>query len=815
MFFNQLKIALRNFWKNKSFSAINILGLSLGMACCFLTMLYAWHEFNYDTFHTDGDRLYRVEYHMQTASRGSMSRTPPALAPALLDYFPEMEAVARFYPRNLSVALSDAEQQFELANVFFVDTTVTEVFKFDYLQGNEQTAFVRPDAVVLSDETAQKLFGRINVVGESLSLAGEDGFRVSAVVKAWPNNSHLEFTLLAPFNTMIKVEPEHAREVTTRVLASNFTATHSFTYVKLKPNQDPEKINSRFKPFIMEKGHEMMRERQDFSLTPVPAIHLYTDSGGPKPPGNLNFLYIFLLIGGLTLLIACINFINLSTASSMARAKEVGVRKVLGARRGSLILQFLTESMVLSFLSFLLSLLIVYWTLPYFNTLTALEIPFDLVKSSTILLSFIGIFIITGILAGLYPAFFVSRFKAVSILKGKLSNSQKPWNEWLRKGLISVQFLAAIVFITGAITLYLQLQHLRSKSLGFNPELVLSIPLNSANNINSLFRPGDASLRARMNTFDESLASNPKIKAVTQCSHLPGLGAVGRKVWSEKTPQSENMIARVNAVDYDFVETFNLEVLAGRDFDASFGTDHISSFMVNEKAMKDLGWDNPEEAVGANMVMEGKEGNIVGILKDYNFQSLHSEILPMLLEVRPGIFGNFAIQMENSDVPETLAFLESKWNEHFPEKVFEYNFLDDSIDDIYQAEGRLASIIGYFAFLAIFIACFGLFGLAALLTQQRFKEIGIRKVLGATVGQILQLIAKDFIWLIAFAMLLALPVTWYFLKDWLNDFAYRIDFPWWATFVSGLTVMLVAFVTISVQSAKAALSNPVDAIRNE
>ncbi|MEL6925957.1 MAG: FtsX-like permease family protein, partial [Bacteroidota bacterium] len=447
------------------------------------------------------------------------------------------------------------------------------------------------------------------------------------------------------------------------------------------------------------------------------------------------------------------------------------------------------ESMLLSFLAFLLALIMTGFGLPYLNDLTGLEIVFQPFSNFKIIMLFTGIFLAAGLLAGLYPAFFVSRFQAVSVLKGQLSSSQKPWNEWLRKGLISVQFLAAIVFISGALTLYLQLQHLRSQPMGFDQELTLALPLNSSNNINSLFRPGDAEMRGRMNTFDESLLSNPNIKAVTQCSHMPGLGAVGRKAWSDQVKEEDNLFPRTVAVDYDFVETFGLEILEGRDFNKEFGTDHISSFLVNEKAMKALGWETPAEAVGGKMNLEGKEGTIIGILKDYNYQSLRSAIEPLVLEVRPGTFGFFGVQMENANVPATLAFIEEKWKTHFPEKVFEYNFLDDSLQSAYEAESRLSSIIGYFAFLAIFIACFGLFGLAAMLTQQRFKEIGIRKVLGASVGQILQLISRDFLILIAVAMLLAAPISWLLLRDWLSDFAYRINFPWWTTLLSGLVVM--------------------------
>lgn len=815
MFPNQLKVIFRNLQKNKSFVLINIFGLSLGMACCFLIILYCWHEFNYDTFHKDGDRIYRVMYSLETASASKMSRIPPTIGPVLEDYFPEIEKASRFYPRELSIELPDSREQFELEDVFFVDSTAVDVFQFDFLQGTPQQALNRPDAIVITDVAARQLFGHTDVLGKSLRLAGEDGFRISGVVKAWPDNSHLAFNMLLPFETMIQVEPEHAREQTQSFIEHNWTATHSYTYVKLKPKQDPKKVDARFKTFVQERGKEPLKDAQAFSLLPIQDIHLYSEGGGPKPSGNLNYLYLFLLMGVLTLLIACINFINLATANSMTRAKEIVVRKLLGARRSLLVGQFLGESILLSFLSFLLSIGITFLALPFVNNLTGIAIPSNALWNPLIFGVFFGIFLLTGFMAGLYPAIYVSRFKPGTVLKSAGNSTSKAGNEWLRKGLITLQFLAAIGFIAAALTIYLQNRYLTHQPLGFNQELVIGLPLNSANNLNAVLRPGDATLRQRMNTFDEKLLSNPNILAVTQCSQLPGLGGIGRKVWTDSIPESDNFFPRVLSVDYDFVEAFELKLLAGRDFDSSFGTDHISAFVINEKTMTRLGWQSPEIALGQEMELEGKKGTVIGVLQDFHFESLHAEINPLVLEVRPGGFGYFAVRVENTNVGETINFLSAQWKTAFPEKGFEYTFLEDSLKDIYQAEERLAAIISYAAFLAIFIASFGLFGLAALLTQQRFKEIGIRKVLGASVSQILALISKDFIKLIALAMIIATPLTWLLLKDWLADFAYRIEFPWWATIASGLAVMLIAFLTVSTQSIKAAWSNPVDAIKNE
>ena len=816
MFQTKLKLAFRNLKKNKSFSLINILGLSLGMACCFLIILYSWHEFNYDTFQKNADQIYRIEY---SSTRGgtnqTLARTPSPVARVLKDYFPEIAEASRFYPRALSVELPDSRRQFEMKDVFFADSSALDIFHFEFIHGDAQRALHQPEAVVINETTANLFFGRTDVVGESLRLAGEKGFRISGVVKDWPNNSHLTFNMLLPFETMIKVEPEHAREGLKHFMENNWSATHAYTYVKLNPNQDPKKVDARFKIFIQKKMPEQVRDLMTFTLIPIKDIHLYAESAGPKPSGNLNYLYLFLLVGGLTLLIACINFINLSTASSMTRAKEMGVRKVLGAQRSALITQFLAESILLSFLAFIISLGITLLALPSLNNLTGTEIPYAAMFHPIILSLFFGIFLLTGFLAGLYPAFFITRFKPAEVMKGALGGTKKVGSEWLRKGLITLQFLAAIVFIAGSITLYLQIQFLSNQPLGFNQNLVLSIPLDSGNNLNAVLRPNDATLRQRMNSFDESLLTNPNVKTVTQCSRLPGLSAISRNVTTDSIAPGENLISKTLSVDYDFSETFELELVAGRDFDASHGTDHTSAFLLNEKAVNYLALKNPKNALDQKMTMNGKTGLVVGVVKDFHFESLHNEITPLVLEVSPGSFSYFALRVKNTNLPETLAFIEDKWKDAFPKKGFEYTFLNETLNDIYLAEKRLSSMIGYFAFLAIFIACFGLFGLAALLTQQRFKEIGIRKVLGASVSQILQLISKDFIKLIGFAMILAAPMTWYLLKDWLANFAYGIDFSWWTTIASGLAVMLIAFITISLQSVKAAISNPVDAIRDE
>ena len=809
MFKNYLKIAFRNLWKQRIFSIINILGLALGMACCFLIIQYVWHETNYDDFHPNGDKLYRLTYQF---GDNIINRVPPALPPLIAEDFPELEAIARLYPRSLSVTVVGTENQFELDQVYFADSTTTQVLHFDFLEGNAATALAQPFSVILSEETAIQLFGTTDVIGKPLKLSNTDNFVVTAVVKNWPNNSHFDFEMFVLFENMIDVEPPHAQEVTKRVLETNKIASHSYTYAVLKENQSIEAVNERLKDFVQRRGNERFRDKQTFSFFPVPKIHLESPAGDAA---NVNILWLFMGIGFIILLIACINFINLSTAFSLNRAKEVGLRKVMGAQRSALIGQFLSESMVLSFLAFLLSLLLARLALPWLNNLTGLELVFAPFQNPKMLVAFISIFLLAGFLAGSYPAFFVSRFKAVTAMKGGPDSSEKPGGVTLRKGLITLQFLAAIAFISGAIIVFLQLDYIRNMPLGFKKELTLSVPIDNQNNLNAVFRPGDATVRQRMNALDEALLKNPNISAVTQCAIPPGFGVVMRNVWTDKIAREDNFFASIMAVDYDFPEFFELEVIAGREFDASHGTDHISSFVINEAAVQALEWQSPEAALEQRLVVEGKEGKVVGVVKDIHFSSLRNPINSLVLEVRPGAFSYFNIRVQNANIPETLAFIEDQWAKFFPGKYFEHAFLDESLNNLYQAEQELFRMISYFAFIAILIACFGLLGLAALSTQQRFKEIGIRKILGASIPQILNLLAKDFIILIGIAIILAIPLTWYFVSSWMENFAYSISFPWWVPFATGLCIVVLAFLTISSQAIRAALSNPIEALRYE
>ncbi|MCB0520243.1 MAG: ABC transporter permease [Lewinellaceae bacterium] len=814
MLSNYLKIAIRNLWKQKGFTFINLTGMAVGMACCFLLLVYVNHEMHYDEFYPNLDRLYRVSYFPGVSEGMELVQVPAPMAPAMKEEMPQIEQIARMYRRGISVRKVGGDKSFELDRAHFVDSTVQEVFGMEYLQGDPGSALRSPFSVVLTDKTASMLFGKENPMGGQLMLASGGPFTVTGVVKAFPENAHLHFDLLVPFQNMADVEPPFAKASIDYVLNNNWVASHSMTYVLLKPGADPKDVDAAFPDFIKRHGHKEMAEKQRFTLFPVKDIHLKSTSMGEvEPQANPVYLRLFLGIGFLILLIACINFINLSTASYLTRMKEVGVRKVLGAARRGLIGQFLGETLMLSFGAFLIALGLLDLLIPHLGFLVNKQLSFSLVKQWPLSLGFVAVFLLAGVLAGTYPAFFASRFDPVEIFQSKIRKAGSGGN-WLRKSLITVQFAVGILLISGTFIILSQLNFWRSQPLGFDKEQVLLVPLQSPN-MNSLFAPADSTLRARMNSFEEKLLQNPNIEAVTLGSAMPGMGRVYHPVTTDVITKEDNLFLPSAAVDYNYVETFKLEMVAGRDFDKSFGTDHLDAYVVNESAVRALRFDSPEDALGKKLTKGGKTGKIIGVVKDYSTAGLQMAMEPMLLDVSPGTFNTFAIRLKNGDLPATLRYVEATWQDYFPAKAFEHSFMDDDLNNAYEEEGRLASLGSHFAGIAIFLSCFGLFGLISLTVQHRAKEIGIRKVLGATVGGIVALLSKDFLLLVVIAFLIAAPLAWYIMNQWLADFAYHIDLQWWHFAVAGLAAVLVAFLTMSFQSVKAALANPIRSLRSE
>lgn len=811
---NYLKIAYRNLLRQKSFSLINIIGLTVGLTCCFLILLFVRHELSYDNFQQKADRIYRLTYLPKFANIDRpLALTPPPAGPLMASTFSEIEKTARIYQSSATIALSktgqDAPAKYDEERFFFADSTLLDMFTFRFLQGDARTALKDKYTVVITDEIATKYFGNQNPMGQTLLYEGKHPLRVTGVVEKFPDNSHIHLDLLSSYETMFATESESARQN----LPQNWVITHSSTYVLLRPGRSAATVNARFPKFLLDHAHKDLAKDIVYELQPLRDIHLNPGvEGGYEPTGSMTYIYVFIGIALMTLLIACINFVNLSTARSLKRAKEVGIRKVMGSQKGQLVAQFLGESLLLSLIALTFSLVLIGVLIPVLNNLTGKHLTVSYVLSEGwLLLAFVGIALFTGLLSGSYPAFFVSRFQPIATLKGSFM-SGKAKGGAVRQLLLGVQFVASIALIIGTLVAFRQLQFLMDQPMGFQKELIITANIRNEKITNVFTAPTDSSYQ-RLKTFREILLRNPNVRQVTLATQRMGFGAVQRNVVREGRTQEPLFIGTVG-VDFNFADVYGLKFVAGRDFSESYQTDKMSAFIANESGVKMLGW-KPSEAIGKSINLEGKQGKIIGVMKDFHNRSLQAPIQPMLLTIDQPLLRIFSIKMNSENKAETLKAIQQEWDRYFPEKSFAYEFLDQSIAQLYEREQRLSQLIGYFAGLAVLISCLGLYGLIALVTQQKIKEIGIRKVLGASVGSIVGLLSRDFVILVVVALVIASPLAWWAMTKWLAEFAYKIDIEWWMFALAGVLVVSVTLLTVSFQSIKAALMNPVKSLRSE
>ncbi|MBL7783548.1 MAG: ABC transporter permease [Saprospiraceae bacterium] len=813
---NYLSLAFRNLRKNRKYTLINLIGMSVGMACCFLIIAYLRYERHFDTFFPKGERLYRVNYHIDFAGEPlDINRVPAPIGPAMPDYFPQVESVARLYGRSISVREPQSDRQFEVSETYFADSTVQDVLGFDFMHGDPKTALDAPFSMVLSDETALRLFGTAEAMGRQLRVANEATFTVTGIVRRMPRQSHLRVDMLMPFRNIPDVEPASARPNVRNAMTNNWLASYNFTYVTLKPGMSPEPVNAAFPAFIKKFGIPEYSEKQFFSLFPVRDIHLHSAIADEvSATSNPQYLRVFGIVGFLILLIAVINFVNLSTAVYLDRTKEVAVRKALGARRPALVGQFLTETMLLSFMAFVPAMGLLFALIPLFNAQNDKFITYHLLHDWPQTLLYVGIFVVTGLLAGIYPAAFASRFKPVEVFQKNSPVGAGRQGQLLRKSLITIQFAVSIALLCGTLIMLSQMRYWQNLPKGFDAEQIITVPLSSAN-MNTVFSPGDSTLRSRMNAFDDLLMQNSGIGEVTIASSMPGFSAPFFPVTTSKVRAEDNVFLASISVDYDFAETFRLKMLAGRDFDKSFGSDHINSFILNEMALKTLGWASADEAIGQEIKSGAKKGKVIGVVNNFNTSGLQSALNPVILDVSPGSFTAFAIRLKTRQTQAVIADIERAWREFFPEKAFDYSFLNEDLRDFYEQEGRMMQLCADFAGITIVLACFGLFGLVDFTVRQRRKEIGVRKVLGASVPSVVRLLSKEFLQLVAIALLIASPIAWWAMEKWLTDFAYRIAIPWYLFVVAGALAALVAFLTVAGQTVRAAVANPVKALRSE
>ncbi|GAB4021940.1 ABC transporter permease [Spirosoma migulaei] len=784
-----IKIAWRNLWKNKTFSFINILGLALGMACSLLIMIWVQDERQMDRFHKNDSRLYRVmENQHYTGVVNTFASTPGILAENIVKDIPEIQMASQMLWEN--TPLFTVGNTFEKEKGRFVQGDFLTMFSFPLKEGNPKTALKRPDGLVISQKLADKYFKGQDPMGKTVRIDNTDDVMVTGILADMPESSSLKFDFLMSYDRWQKAN-KWARE---------WGNNGPRCYVLLAQNASVDKVNAKIKNYIKTKNKN---SNVELFLQNYGESYLYSNwDAGKQNGGRIEYVKTFSIVAIFILAIACINFMNLATARSVKRSKEVGVRKVVGAYRNSLIGQFLGESMLITLLSLVFSVLIVLLILPVFNTLTEKHLSLDF-SNPTFLLLLLALAVLTGLISGSYPALFMSSLNPVVILKGALKFKSSA--TYFRKGLVVLQFGLSIMLILGTIVVYRQIQFIQTKNLGYDREGLLYMPLE-----------GD--LAKNFQTFRQELEREPGIKSVT-CAQSDPL-EVGSSTQGVKWPGKDTtqlILFSQNAISYDYVKTMGIKLLDGRDFSPDFSTD-TSNYLINEAAARKMGYKTP---VGKEMTMWDKKGKIIGLMKDFHYNSLHSAIEPLILHLQRGVndttnyWGSVLVRTQAGQTKQAVASLEAsfkKFNPHFP---FKYSFTDQEFANLYKAENTVSKLSSYFAFLAIFISCLGLFGLATFTAEQRTKEIGIRKVLGASVPNLIGMLSKEFILLVLLAAFIAFPLGWYFLSGWLEKYAYRINLEWWYFLVAIMSAVLIALFTVSFQSIKAALMDPVKSLRTE
>ncbi len=812
MFRRFLSTAWRNIVKHQVFSIINFTGLSIGIALTVLIFIYVREEVNYDRFQTKLERIYRIKYSLPTQNM-ELASSPPPIAPRLPEYFSDIESVARLFGRSASIKRSGSPEIYEEESVYFADTTFLDIFDLEFIQGSPDEAF-RENTVLLTDVTATKYFGTENPIGQSLNFSGRIDFEVVGVVKEYPSNSSIHFSMLLPYDNMFDLEDDQTSAIMRQNLERNFVISHSFTYILLKEGADPSTIDRSMDDFMKEFAPEQMQVGQVFTLFPLKDIHMEsTLLAEPEATNSWSTIYLFIAVSLLTLAIASINYINLSTAQSFSRVKEIGVRKVMGSDKRQLVFQFLTEAFLFVGVSVLVALFLVNLSIPILNDLTNKNFVFSEVMDGQLVLLLIGLILLLTLLAGSYPAFFVTGFNTVNALKGSKLQATGG-GKLLRRSLVGFQLVVTSFLLVAALIILQQLNFINNKALGFDKERIVMISLFSQN-LNNIFSGTDTTFQTRLNTYADELKSQSFISSSTRLSSEVGSGITFRGTVPEGFTPEDNMFHANLKIDYDFFETFDIEIVAGRPLSREYASDATEGFMVNETAVREYGWGNPQDAIGKTFNLEGKIGTVVGVMKDFHFMGLTQPLTPLSADI--SAFGSplLAVKVMGNDLPTAISYMEDTWNKLFPEKTFEYSMLDENLARQYEAYEDFGMIIAYFTLIAIAISCMGLYGMILYNVQRREKEIGIKKVLGANVGTILSQMYREFLILVIIGFLLAIPLSYYAAADWLESFVYSIDISPIEYLIGFLIITVLVFATISRTAISAALSNPIDAIRSE
>ncbi|HEX9654708.1 MAG TPA: ABC transporter permease [bacterium] len=799
---NYLKIALRNSLKHKGYSLINVLGLAIGMTCCLLIFLFVQDELAFDTFHPDRDRIYRVNKMVREES-GDLVHTaemPGNFAPTLRrDYPQEVQRTVRLRPWWNEMLISHGDKKLKIEHVVFADTTFFAMFDFDLVAGDRQQVLRDPLCAVITEEVAQQFFGDADPIGQVLEGLFGMPLVITGIARNPPVHSHLQFDILISWATTTNSAYAERFDWMNRWITQAV-----FTYVQLTPGADPNTLEEKF-PRFMQEHMTRWADKYFPYLQPLGDIHLKSSNIPPQfqmnvNAGNIQTVYVLSIIAILILVIACINYMNLAAARATRRAQEVGLRKVVGADQRQLISQFLGESCALALVALILALVLVELCLPTFSQLTQRQLLFEPVNNAALLLGLLGATLLVGLAAGSYPAFVLSSFQPGVVLKNAVAGRVQ--GALFRRTLVVAQFVAAVSLIIATLVVNDQRQYMRHKNLGFQKEHVVLIDIPSS------------TIRAQAQTFKNELLRHPQVLSAALASGGPSIGTMGFEVLPEGWSISAGFAVPTIGVDFDFVGTYGLEMATGRNFDLGFPTDS-SATLINETLAKQLGWESP---VGKRLALgtdSPEKLTVIGVVKDFHIRSVHQKIEPVLLYITSQRFNRLAVKLSGHEIARTLEFIAATWQRFEDKYPFEYRFLDEAFEKYYVAEERLTETLGIFTMLAIAIACLGLFALAAYAAEQRTKEIGIRKVLGASVAGIMALLSRDFLKLVVLANVVAWPVAYFMMNRWLETFAYRIDLGWWVFALAGGLALLISLLTVGTQAIKAAVANPVDSLKYE
>lgn len=810
---NYLLIAIRNLRKHRFTSFINIFGLTVGLTCCLLILTYVINELSYDKFNPKASQVYRVTRNFNDQDGKvnlRLSAVAPPFGPLLKHHFPDIEEYTRVLS-NGTTTIHYKEKLFTERDVFFADESFFNFFPVPLISGNAKTSLTDPKSVMLTPAMAKKYFGDEDPINKIVLLdESQVPCKVTGIFKPFPANAHMHPEVLLSFSTLYDSTVYGIKN-----LQTNFGNNAFYTYLMFPKNYPAEKVEAQFPAFIDKtvfyggSGPQASVKQSKYTslhLQKLTDIHLYSHLDDEiEPNGDINRVYIFSAIALFILLIACINYMNLSTARSILRAREIGVRKVVGAQRKEIILQFLSESVLITVLALILSLLLTWTLLPYVNELSGQQLSLNILATGKIVTVIILLPFVVGILSGIYPALFMSSFKPIKVLKGLVKVGGR--NVSFRQVLVVLQFGISIILIIATTIVFQQLHYMQKSSLGYNKDFIVTLP--NTGKINNQFE-----------TFRNTLLRNSNIKNIGRSSRIPTgrlLDSQGTSTFSGDSAKAANVTLKNVGVDVDFIPTYGIEMAAGRNYSRLIASDS-NNYIINETAAQMLGWGSAGNAIGKDIQYGGVKGKVVGVMKDFHFESMHQQIVPMILylpDQSRGGFGNISVKLSGNNIEAAIRDIEKQWRAFAPETPFQYTFLDERFSRMYASETQQGSLFTIFACIAIFIACLGLFGLSAFIITQRVKEIGIRKVLGATETEIVKVLSVDFLKLVIISALIAIPVAAYAMHAWLQDFAYHISMAWWVFAVAGILAAIIALATISFQAIKAALANPIKSLRAE